>query len=469
MRAILFSLIVWLPMLATAQQVEAYLSQRWLELGEPLRLVLAVRGMQPAATPEFPEIEGLAFGARSVNVRSEGSGRSWIYEQEYLPQQTGTFVFPSVVVPFQGEMLSVRPGLITVRPASSLPADMEPAPVQPRLIWEPDSQVVPLGGFQRSVLYLEIEASHREELAWDLGALAELADSLRRSPVGQWLLADSLLADPEPVASPQPGWLRFRLYEAWWACQQVGQQLVPAAHLRMERMWLPRQRFRGGRGPAAYWEDEFVPVPELSWQTQGNLPNGPRPVAAPGPVSINAAWDQTQLQTGTPFRLQVQLRGPVVMGLVPAPAHSFPADLIVKGPVGHIRYERTPQGLIGYKTLDYLLYASDPGPLELGNMKMFRRDFSSQNIDSALLELPSLRITGSPIPQLREEHQLDRFYEGRFEQTSSWLPRLATLRILAYVLVLASLGVLGVVIHRHRLHLQAIRRESLRAKRNPGH
>lgn len=467
-RAILFSLLAWLPLLASAQQVEAYLSQRWLELGEPLRLVLAVRGTQPAATPEFPEIEGLTLGARSVNVRSEGAGRSWVYEQEYLPQATGTYVLPSVVVPFPGEMIRVSPGLVTVRPASSLPAGMEPAPVQPRLIWEPDSQAVPIGGFQRCRLYLDVEASLREQISWDLGAVAELADSLRRSPAGQWLLADSLFADPDPIGAPQPGWLRFRLYEAWWACHQPGLQTLPPTHLRMERMWLPRQRFRGARGPAAYWEDEFVAVSPVSWQTTGNLPKGPRPLAALGPLDLNATWSETQLQTGVPFRLQVRLRGAVVMGLAPAPEQNFPAGLIVKGPVSRIRYEKTPQGLIGHKTLDYLLYAADPGPLELGQLKALWRT-SAQHYDSASLMLPSLRITGNPIPQLREEHLLDRFYEGQFDRPATWVPRLSLLRILSVSLVAASLLVLGFAIRRHLLHQQAIRRETLRAKRYPGH
>ncbi|MDP5168709.1 MAG: BatD family protein [Bacteroidia bacterium] len=467
---ILFCGIFMLPAWLAGQDIRGYVSRRWLEVGEELRMILTCRGVTPIANPEFPVMEGFTMGIRESKVLKEGATRTILYEQVYVPTQEGTYVMPQIIVPFLDHTERVSAGIVTVKKkqTSSL-SNLSAAPLSIRTQWDMDSMESPVGSIKHGTLYIELLPAHRNHVNWDLGSLAELADSLRRSAGGAWLLADTILGTPLSTGKTSDGWLRFPCYEAWWACPEAGRQEIAAASIRIERLWQPKLLYRGGRRAAGQWEEEMLTTAAVSWQV-AKAETGLRKPAAPlGPISIEAEWGKTTLTTGQPFQLDVLMEGAVFMGLVPAPTFERPTDLIVRGPETRTWYRIENGNGIGTKRLTYLIYSANPGSHSLGALKLYWQSDQIGKQDSSMVALPSLRVTGTPISQLLHQHELDHFYDGQPEIGFGTQATFAWLRPAAWVLSVMSIFVVVVAAAIRSRHKKEKVHELLRYKRYRGH
>lgn len=470
-RFILFSGILILPAFCQSQDVRAYLTRRWLEEGEELRMIVACRGSAPTSTPEFPELPDFDMGNRYVTVQTQGASRITIYDQTYIPRTTGTFVVPAIVIPFRDKIIRKSPGIVTVRQASTQSyVGYSPAKLDARLVWELDSETVQLGQIQRGILYLEVPWEQRNHLTWDLGALAEMADSIRRSEPGTWILLDSLRSNGLNEGIREDGKIRFPCYEAWWGCHDQTIQKVTGTRLRIQRLWTPVSRYRSARSPAPRWKDEFIEVAETAWAVTSPV-NGLQPEIAPsGPLTMTAAWQKSNLITGEPLPITTTIIGNVFLNLVPPPQFDIPEGMVLRGPQIRTSYEISDGTLLGTKTLDYLLYPAIEGSYVLPKVKLFWLSADDSQIDSVAIPLPIVTVTGDAIPQLLEQQKLESFYDKKAAlSNSNQLGSFAWLLPLAYSILLGACLMLGFSLKAHHQHLQQKRRQQLRSKRYKGH
>ncbi len=465
----LFFVLCFFPAVMVSQDVRTYVNQRWMGVDDELQVFVTIRGGILKSTPFFPSIPSFRMGNRTVEVQSEGASRTTIYRQLYHPEGTGTFVIPRIEVPMPEKTLYMSPGLVTIRPPSRQQRDnLVPAEVQVRAVWDVEHDTCLQGQFQIATLYLELSPISRSRINWDLGAIAALADSLRRSPSGQWLLHDSILGTPLSTGKTIDGLLRFPCYKGWWACPEPGVAAIDGAQIRVERLWRSRHAFRG-RAPESEWEDEEIAIESRLWAVKAPPESDKIPSAKSGPLSMKATWDRVELGTGEPMRISLALTGPVFMGLVPTPRWQLPESLILKGPQTSVSYALVEDGqLLGTKRLDYLLYPAEPGEYALPTLRVASLDLDSLQYRWAEAALPEILVRGEPIPQLRELHAVERFYKDAFQSESrepmndsKWVMRLAVI-----LTVMAAL-LLGLAVRGHRRLLLEKRRQQLRSRRSP--
>lgn len=470
-RFILFSGILILPAFCQSQDVRAYLTRRWLHEGEELRMIVACRGSVPLSSPEFPELQDFDMGNRYVRVQNQGASRITIYDQTYIPRKTGTFVVPPIIISFQDKIIRKSPGVVTVQLASKQSfAGYQPAPLDVQLVWDLESETLQRGQIQHGILYLEVPWEQRNNLTWDLGALAEMADSIRRSNNGTWILLDSLKNNGIGTGVREDGIIRFPCYEAWWGCPGQMIQTIEGTRLRIQRRWAPISRYRSARSPAPRWKDEFIEVGEADWRVITRK-KGLHPGIAPsGPLTMTAAWQKSSLVTGEPLPITTTIIGNVFLPLVPPPRFDIPEGMVLRGPEVRTTYEISEGSLLGTKTLDYLLYPAIEGSYVLPKVKLFWMKPDTRQIDSVSIPLPIVTVTGEPIPQLLEQQKLESFYDEKTElANTSKFQSFGWLLPLAYSLFLGACLVLGVSLKAHRQHRQLTRRQQLRSKRYKGH
>lgn len=470
-RFILFSGILILPAFCQSQEVRAYLTRRWLEEGEELRMIVACRGSVPTASPEFPELQNFDMGNRYVTVQNQGASRITVYDQTYIPRTTGTFVVPPIVVPFRDKIIRQSPGVVTVRQASTQSyAGYSPAELDAQLVWELDSETMHLGQIQHGTLYLEIPWAQRNHLTWDLGALAEMADSIRRSEQGVWILLDSLKSNGLNEGLREDGKIRFPCYEAWWGCPGQPMQEIVGTRLRIQRLWTPISRYRSARSPAPRWKDEFIDVSEAKWKIISPMKGFPPEIAPTGPLTMTAAWQKSTLITGEPLPITATIIGNAFLNLVPPPQFDIPEGMVLRGPEIRTSYEISEGSLVGTKTLDYLLYPAIAGSYVLPKVKLFWLLPDRSQVDSVAIPLPIVTVTGEAIPQLLAQQKLESFYDKKAALSNTHrLGSLAWLLPLSYFLFFGACLMLGFSVKAHHEHLQQKRRQQLRSKRYKGH
>lgn len=470
-RFILFSGILILPAFCQSQDVRAYLTRRWLAEGEELRMIVACRGSVPSATPEFPELQDFDMGNRYVTIQNQGASRITIYNQSYTPRTSGTYVVPPIIIPFAEKIVRKSPGIVTVRPASVKSfSGYSPAALDAQLQWELDSESMNLGQVQHGILYLEVPWEQRNHLTWDLGALAEMADSIRRSEGGVWILMDSLKTNGLNEGIREENKIRFPCYEVWWGCPDQKNQKIAGSRLRIQRLWSPISRYRSARSPAPRWKDEFIEVSETNWKiispSSGILPG----IAPTGPLTMTANWQKSTLTTGEPLPLTTTIIGNAFLNLIPPPQFDIPSGMVLRGPEIRTAYSIEQGSLVGTKTLDYLLYPAVKGTYVLPKAKLFWLAPDNDQIDSVAIPLPVVTVTGETIPQLLEQQKLESFYDETTALSNSQkLGSFRWLLPLAYSLLIGACLMLGVSLSAHRHYLQQKRRQRLRSKRYKGH
>lgn len=470
-RFILFSGILILPAFCQSQDVRAYLTRRWLGEGEEIRMIVACRGSVPIAAPEFPELQDFDMGNRYVTVQNQGASRITIYNQSYTPRSTGTFVIPPIIIPFADKVIRKSPGIVTVRKTSTQSyAGYSPATLDAQLVWELDNETMGLGQVQHGVLYLEVPWEQKNHLIWDLGALAEMADSIRRSEGGRWILMDSLKNNGLNEGKREEENIRFPCYEAWWGCPDQAIQKIAGSRLRIQRLWSPVSQYRSARSPSPRWKDEFIEVSEVTWEVRSPANGILSGIAPTGPLTMTASWQKSTLTTGEPLPLTTTIIGNVFLNLVPPPQFKIPEGMVLRGPEIRTSYSITDGALTGTKTLDYLLYPAVKGSYVLPKVKLFWLLPESDQVDSVAIPLPIVTVTGETIPQLLEQQKLESFYDnttvlGNSRKMGSFVWLLP----MAYSLLIGACLMLGFSLKAHRQHLQQKRRQLLRSRRYKGH
>lgn len=434
-------------------------------------MILTCRGSVPTATPEFPELQDFDMGNRYVTVQNQGASRTTIYDQTYIPRTTGTFVVPSIIVPFTDKIVRKSPGIVTIRPANTQSyTGYSPADLDAKLVWDLDSETMGLGQIQHGTLYLEVPWAQRNHLIWDLGALAEMADSIRRSEQGIWILMDSLKNNGLNEGIREDGKIRFPCYEAWWGCPEKATQKIAGSRLRIQRLWAPVSRYRSARSPAPRWKDEFLEVSETEWEVISPSKVFSPGIAPTGPLTMTAAWQKSTLITGEPLPITTTIIGNAFLNLVPPPQFDIPEGMVLRGPEIRTSYEVSEGSLLGTKTLDYLLYPAIKGSYVLPKVKLFWFTSGRREIDSVEIPLPIVTVSGEAIPQLLEQQKLESFYdETTALSNTNNLGSFAWLLPLAYSLFIGASLMLGFSLRAHRQHLQQKRRQQLRSKRYKGH
>lgn len=470
-RIILFTGILILPAWGQAQDVQAYLTRRWLQAGEELRMIVTCRGAVPIAAPEFPEIAGFELGDRYVNVQHQGASRITIYNQAYVPDTTGTFVIPPIIIPFEDQVIRRSPGIITVRKASSQSlAGYQASELEARLVWDIEAETLQHGKIQHGTLYLEVPVSQRNNLIWDLGGLAEMADSIRRSNHSLWILHDSLKNDGLAQGEIRDNIIRYPCYEAWWGCPGDPLQTISGTRLRIQRRWTAISQYRGARGPVPRWKDEFVDGEAADWHVISPTEAFASQIAPTGPLSMSLTWQNSDLQTGEPLAITATIAGNAYLALIPDPQFEIPEGLVLRGPQVRTMYEASEGTLLGTKTLSYLLYPAVAGSYVLPKAKLFWTSTERAQVDSVVIPLPIVTVTGEPIPQLLEQQKLEAFYQDSITgNTSGRFNSFAWLLPMAYSLFIGAAIMLGVSVRAHRHDRQQKRRQRLRSKRYKGH
>lgn len=470
-RFILFSGILILPAFCQSQDVRAYLTRRWLEEGEELRMIVACKGSVPTATPEFPELQDFDMGIRYITVQHQGASKITVYNQTYIPRTTGTFVVPPIIIPFIDNIIRKSPGVVTVRSANTQSyAGYSPTELDAQLVWELDRETLQLGQIQHGTLYLEVPQEQRNHLMWDLGALAEMADSIRRSEPGIWILLDSLNSNGLNEGIREGEKVRFPCYEAWWGCSGQTTQKVVGTRLRIQRLWAPLSRYRSAKSPATRWKDEFIEVAETGWSVASPARGLPPEVSPSGPLTMTAVWQKSNLITGEPLPITTTIVGNVFLNLIPPPQFDIPEGMVLRGPQVRTSYEISEGTLLSTKTLDYLLYPAIAGSYVLPKVKLFWLSPERSQIDSVAIPLPIVTVTGEAIPQLLEQQKLESFYDKKAAlSNTNKLGSFAWLIPLAYSILLGACLMLGFSLKAHHQHLQQKRRQQLRSKRYKGH
>lgn len=465
LRFILFICFHILLTSSSAQEVRSYLDRRSLTTGEELRVVVSCRGIPPMATPEFPELAHFRFGERIVRRVEQGAGRITIYEQVYIAESPGSEVVPAIRIPFRETVFTQIPGVVSVRkPVKSAFGDMVPHLLDAKLFWVLDHTERQAGQIQHGILYLEIPAGHQQHVQWDLGSIAELADSLRRSEVGLTLLADSIFAKPLQSASVQGKKLQIPCYEAWWGCRGNGVQSLPTLPLRIQRLWHKQSVYRGGAAGTTAWKDEYLRARPCEWKTTRAKEAG-RAHAATGPVFMTSSWQNTTLNTGEPFPLLISLNGEAYMNAVSAPQIRLPDGLVIRGPSIQTFYQKTEQGLTGTKRLRYLIYPAEAGTYVLPGIPYSWVDPDNLSIDSTEVPLPVLSVSGSSIPQLLEQQNIEDFYVNKISASDRPSASFAYLKPLMYLFLISSCVMLALAIQTDRRVARHKRIATLRNKR----
>jgi len=120
----LLTLFTFFPAFVNAAepQVEATLSSDTVELGEQLELQIKITGARDIKPPERVSIEGLSIGGVSFTKSSERSNingsysttETTLFSFQIVPQKTGRFPIPPIVVEADGKKLTTRPLKLTV-------------------------------------------------------------------------------------------------------------------------------------------------------------------------------------------------------------------------------------------------------------------------------------------------------------------------------------------------------------------
>lgn len=466
-RFILFCFLAGITISGWGQDVRTYLDRRTLAEGESLRVIVSCRGIPPIATPEFPELEHFRLGERIVRGIEQGAGRITVYEQTYIAESPGTEVIPAIRIPFREEVYSQIPGVVSVRkPNQAVLRGMIPHTLDATLFWVLDHTDRFSGQIQHGILYLEFPKSQQNYINWDLGNIAELADSLRRSAAGITLLKDSIFSLASTPPTREGDRLRFACYEAWWGCRGNGPQMLPSLPLRIQHLWRAKSQYRGAAAPVRAWQDEFLLAEPIEWMTESS-PHSGLVNAESGPVVVSSSWQNSQLRTGEPFPLQVNVSGERYMNSVSAPDIRLPEGLVLRGPESQIFYEEKNGTLVGTKRLDYLVYPAEAGTYVLPNIRYTWMDPEKLVVDSTEVPLPVLTVTGSPIPQLLEQQKIEDFYLSRTQASDSLstLSSFNAYRPIALLLLACSLGVLFLAIRTERKISRQKRITELRNKR----
>lgn len=108
---------------ADAPSVEATISDRSVEVGQPLEYRVEVQGGRALTRPKAPQVDGLTVAgsreSQSIRMENFRTSQSFIYSFTLLPTRAGTFTIPEQELQVNGVTLRTRALTLDVTPASS--------------------------------------------------------------------------------------------------------------------------------------------------------------------------------------------------------------------------------------------------------------------------------------------------------------------------------------------------------------
>ncbi|MEI8312231.1 MAG: BatD family protein, partial [Verrucomicrobiota bacterium] len=122
---VIFALSVLLPLCLHAQDVSVGLSSNLAQVGEPIQLMVTVRGARGAEVPQTLAVKGLQinFAGRSMQFEMNNLKMSSTLTYTYLvvPQSEGEFTIPSFDVQLEGKTIRTQAMKLTVSGNARVP------------------------------------------------------------------------------------------------------------------------------------------------------------------------------------------------------------------------------------------------------------------------------------------------------------------------------------------------------------